>query len=135
MVKGLNLLNSPLNLNIKNLEYVINDPATQQSDTNHPWFDIEKSGQVQKGCRAEALDTIQNLGDDWTGTNAWDKSTDWVSKAYFERAGWIVAEFGLNSYIWFVKNFGLNIGVLADTYVAPNFALNFDVQLGPTLRF
>jgi hypothetical protein len=65
---------------------------------------------------------------------AWDTLSDQTDKVFFRKAGYFTIEAGLDAYIWFVKAFGLNIGIMADAYI-PEFALNFDFQLGFALRF
>ncbi|MDJ0763109.1 MAG: hypothetical protein QNJ97_08990 [Myxococcota bacterium] len=123
-------------------EFIIHDPNSPESSQQNvnPWVDPRKLNQVQTGCNWKAIDSYQRWKEDgyddiWYGTNAWDKSTDRIIKVYFQEAGKLVGEIGLNSYVWIVKNFGLNLGVFADAYFLPDFALNFDLQFGPAFRF
>ncbi|MCP4197985.1 MAG: hypothetical protein GY762_12625 [Proteobacteria bacterium] len=61
--------------------------------------------------------------------------TDGVDRHFYLESGKFVAEVGFDSHIWIIENFGINIGLMADAYLGSHFALNFDIQIGPTIRF
>jgi hypothetical protein len=66
------------------------------------------------------------------GELTWDMASG-EDRAYFRKAGYFVGELGLDSYVWFNEFLGLNFGVVADV-LAPEFAVNFDVQAGLAVR-
>ncbi|MCP4605438.1 MAG: hypothetical protein GY847_33775 [Proteobacteria bacterium] len=100
-------------------------PYRVSSDTGHSWHESDDQGFVlDVGCTETALDN----------DNIWNK-TEIVQKSFFRQAGKMVIEVGVDSYIWFIRNFGMNIGVIADVFLVPDFALNFDFQLGLAVRF
>lgn len=108
------------------IEYAEDDEDTEDSD--HPWYDDVFSNDNDDGDTAEVCS--ENAIDD---SGNWDAS-DQEATTYFRRAGLFVAELGIDGYYWFVPAFGLNFGLLVDI-LAPDFALNFDVQIGIALRF
>jgi hypothetical protein len=90
-----------------------------------------------KDCRTQTRSPSGNI----SCTNVDDRDIwtqeDPFSQNYFRKAGYVIVEAGLETNLWFKKGgaFGWNFGLLADLLVAPNFAVNFDVQSGPVLRF
>ncbi|MBW2277381.1 MAG: hypothetical protein JRF63_07805, partial [Deltaproteobacteria bacterium] len=102
------------------------DCKEYEIDEDHPWWDDDIDGD-QTGCDDDALEE-----DD--GSYNWDNATDAIDKAYFRRSGMFVAELGIDGYYWFAPAVGLNFGLLVDI-LAPEFALNFDVQVGIAVRF
>jgi hypothetical protein len=104
-----------------------------------PWYNKNLDEDVvQIGCRQGYWDEKDENGDSDGSldkyTDAWSGFIDEVERYYFRRAGYFVAEVGLDSYIWFINSFGLNIGAMADFYL-PVFSLNFDFQVGVAFRF
>ncbi len=110
-----------------------------------PWYDdSDGAPDEQYGCSQYYNDESDDEYETAMGapswgaldrtTDAWDGVTQAVDKAFFREAGKFVIEAGIDGYIWFVNNFGLNVGIIADIYI-PEFALNFDFQLGVALRF
>jgi hypothetical protein len=103
-----------------------NEPY-QWDDPNRPlWYD---SGQPppQYGCSDESL----------TDDGRWnfEEQTDGVDKYFYLESGKFVAEVGFDSHIWIIDNFGINIGFMTDVYLGNHFAMNFDIQIGPSVRF
>jgi hypothetical protein len=97
-------------------------------DSVHPWYDDAFGSDAEDGdtaivCKDSTIDSDGN----------WDNSEP-VSKPFMRRAGLFMAELGIDGYYWFVPAFGLNFGLLVDV-LAPEFALNFDVQVGLAVRF
>ncbi len=81
----------------------------------------------QSGCSDESL----------TEDGRWnfEDEADGEDKHFYLQSGKFVAEVGFDSYIWIIDNFGINIGLMIDAYMGSHFALNFDIQVGPSVRF
>jgi hypothetical protein len=101
--------------------------AYEWDDPDRPlWYD---PGQPppQSGCSNESL----------TDDGRWnfEDQADGVDKHFYLQSGKFVAEVGFDSYVWIVDNFGINIGFMMDAFMGTHFALNFDIQVGPSVRF
>jgi hypothetical protein len=83
---------------------------------------------TQIGCHKQSLDTTK------PDEPIWDPTRLSVDKAIFREAGKFSAELGLEMYFWFGKYVGLNFGLIFNL-LAPDFALNGDVQGGLAFRF
>jgi hypothetical protein len=103
-----------------------NEPY-EWNDPNRPiWYDSDNPP-PQYGCSDESL----------TEDGAWnfEEQTDSIDRHFYLESGNFVAEVGLDSHIWLSDNFGINIGFMMDAYLGTHFALNFDIQVGPSIRF
>jgi hypothetical protein len=79
-------------------------------------------------CANDAVE--ENDDGEWV----WNGEDNSVERDYFRQAGYFIIEAGLEGNYWFTDNVGLNFGLVADMLV-PEFALNFDLQVGLALRF
>ncbi len=100
-------------------------------DPNHPW----PNDADQIVCDASQIEYGEWVGPKEADPNIPGSTRNYYMQKYFRKAGYVVAEVGLDQYFWFTKNVGLNIGIMFDALFAPNFAFQGDFQLGVAARF